>query len=84
MGWIILGIAGKFIAKLQLNRFRIRLSTSYFGIPESLLDAKILFHFFRESGFHPHPKEPPLFENGKHIQIDEHAEVKLINLRDKQ
>ena len=36
---------------------------------------------FRETGFHPHPKEPPLFENGSHVQVVDNIEVKLIDLR---
>jgi len=32
-------------------------------------------------GFHLHPKEPPLFEEGRHIHIDAKASVKLIDLR---
>ena len=35
----------------------------------------------RQSGFHPHPNEPPLFEEGCHIQIDGNAAVKVIDLR---
>jgi len=35
----------------------------------------------RETGFHPHPKEPPLFENGNHVQVVDNIEVKLIDLR---
>ncbi len=35
----------------------------------------------REPGFHPHPKEPPLFEEGGHVNIDENANVELVDLR---
>jgi len=35
----------------------------------------------RETGFHPHPKEPPLFENGSHVSVVDNIEVKLIDLR---
>ena len=35
----------------------------------------------RQSGFHPHPKEPPLFEEAQHIELDLNAEVTLVDLR---
>ena len=40
--------------------------------------------YFREYGFHPHPKEPPLFENGSHVQVNENIDVELVDLRDKK
>ncbi|XP_056628738.1 STAM binding protein b isoform X2 [Triplophysa dalaica] len=33
-----------------------------------------------QKGFHPHPKEPPLFTNGSHIQITE-GTVSMLDLR---
>ncbi|XP_064458397.1 STAM-binding protein-like [Ornithodoros turicata] len=33
------------------------------------------------SGFHPHPKEPPLYEECKHVKIDEKAPVTVVDLR---
>jgi len=35
----------------------------------------------RQTGFHPHPKEPPLFQEGDHIQVDANAPIQLIDLR---
>ena len=32
-------------------------------------------------GFHPHPKEPPLFEEGSHITLDKQVAVKVVDLR---
>jgi len=34
-----------------------------------------------QTGFHPHPKEPPLFETASHIQMDDSEDVKLVDLR---
>jgi len=35
----------------------------------------------RASGFHPHPKEPPLFEEGPHVTVSSEANVKVVDLR---
>ncbi|XP_002741913.1 STAM-binding protein-like A [Saccoglossus kowalevskii] len=35
----------------------------------------------RTSGFHPHPKEPPLFENSQHVTITADKGVTLVDLR---
>jgi hypothetical protein len=44
--------------------------------------AEIYLAFvFRETGFHPHPKEPPLFEEGSHVELDQNADVQLVDLR---
>jgi len=32
-------------------------------------------------GFHPHPKEPPLFEEGSHVTLDQSAKVIVKDLR---
>ena len=32
-------------------------------------------------GFHPHPKEPPLFEEGSHVRLDNGAKVVVKDLR---
>lgn len=33
------------------------------------------------SGFHPHPNDPPLYEECKHIRFDERATVTVVDLR---
>jgi STAM-binding protein len=35
----------------------------------------------RQSGFHPHPKDPPLFGEGTHIQVDKNSDVTVVDLR---
>ncbi|XP_045534941.1 STAM-binding protein-like A [Papilio machaon] len=35
----------------------------------------------RQSGFHPHPNDPPLFYDVKHIHLDNNAAVEMIDLR---
>lgn len=35
----------------------------------------------REPGFHPHPNEPPLFEESTHVQVQENATVVVEDLR---
>jgi len=35
----------------------------------------------RESGFHPHPKEPPLFAELGHVQLDQQSDVTIVDLR---
>ncbi|XP_076035817.1 STAM-binding protein-like isoform X2 [Oratosquilla oratoria] len=35
----------------------------------------------RESGFHPHPKEPPLFQTADHITLDKSLVVKVVDMR---
>lgn len=35
----------------------------------------------RESGFHPHPKEPPLFAELDHVQLDQDLDVTVVDLR---
>jgi len=34
-----------------------------------------------ETGFHPHPKDPPLFEEASHVQIDDFSDVIFADLR---
>lgn len=34
-----------------------------------------------EKGFHAHPKEPPLFDAGGHITVDNNADVTLVDFR---
>ena len=34
-----------------------------------------------QSGFHPHPKDPPLFAELDHVVIDENSDVTLVDLR---
>ncbi|KAB7504158.1 STAM-binding protein-like A [Armadillidium nasatum] len=35
----------------------------------------------RESGFHPHPSEPPLFQSADHVLIDASLKIQVIDLR---
>lgn len=35
----------------------------------------------RQTGFHPHPNEPPLFMEAQHIQLDDNAKLDIIDLR---
>ncbi|XP_013200282.2 STAM-binding protein-like A [Amyelois transitella] len=35
----------------------------------------------RQTGFHPHPKDPPLFYDVKHIRLDNSAPVEMVDLR---
>merc|ERR1719219_1713253 len=35
----------------------------------------------RENGFHPHPKEPPLFAELGHVQLDQQSDVTIVDLR---
>ncbi|EDW53519.1 STAM-binding protein-like A [Drosophila sechellia] len=35
----------------------------------------------RQSGFHPHPNDPPLFMEAQHIRMDNQAKIKVIDLR---
>ncbi|XP_062125963.1 STAM-binding protein-like A [Drosophila sulfurigaster albostrigata] len=35
----------------------------------------------RQTGFHPHPNDPPLFMDAAHIKMDSHAKIKVIDLR---
>ncbi|XP_014675605.1 PREDICTED: STAM-binding protein-like [Priapulus caudatus] len=35
----------------------------------------------REQGFHPHPSEPPLFEESAHVTVDPTAEATIVDLR---
>jgi len=35
----------------------------------------------RENGFHPHPKEPPLFAELGHVQLDHQSDVIIVDLR---
>ncbi|XP_017874112.1 PREDICTED: STAM-binding protein-like A [Drosophila arizonae] len=35
----------------------------------------------RQSGFHPHPNDPPLFMDAQHIKIDAQTKIKVIDLR---
>lgn len=35
----------------------------------------------RESGFHPHPSEPPLFQSAEHIMMDPSLKIQVIDLR---
>ncbi|KAK8379390.1 hypothetical protein O3P69_019353 [Scylla paramamosain] len=35
----------------------------------------------QQSGFHPHPKEPPLFQNADHVILDNSLSIKVIDLR---
>ncbi len=37
--------------------------------------------FFSEKGFHPHPSEPPLFEEGQHVKLDPAGSAKLVDFR---
>lgn len=36
----------------------------------------------RESGFHPHPKKPPLFMDATHILIDDSLHIEVVDLRE--
>ncbi|XP_023238620.1 STAM-binding protein-like [Centruroides sculpturatus] len=35
----------------------------------------------RESGFHPHPKEPPLYEECSHVELSERTKAIVVDLR---
>ncbi|ALC47629.1 CG2224 [Drosophila busckii] len=35
----------------------------------------------RETGFHPHPNDPPLFMDAQHIKVDAQSKIKVIDLR---
>ncbi|XP_049869647.1 STAM-binding protein-like A [Pectinophora gossypiella] len=35
----------------------------------------------RQTGFHPHPTDPPLFYNVNHIRIEESAPIEMVDLR---
>ncbi|KAK7574148.1 hypothetical protein V9T40_011339 [Parthenolecanium corni] len=35
----------------------------------------------QQKGFHPHPSEPPLFQDAEHCEVDEKASVELVDLR---
>lgn len=35
----------------------------------------------RATGFHPHPNEPPLYEECRHVRVDEKASVTVVDLR---
>lgn len=35
----------------------------------------------RQTGFHPHPNEPPLFMDAQHIILDDKAKLEVIDLR---
>ncbi|KAJ2951891.1 hypothetical protein O0L34_g4141 [Tuta absoluta] len=35
----------------------------------------------RQSGFHPHPSDPPLFYNVNHIKLDNSAPIEMVDLR---
>ncbi|XP_041970791.1 STAM-binding protein-like A [Aricia agestis] len=35
----------------------------------------------RQSGFHPHPNDPPLFYDVKHIRLEENAPIQIVDLR---
>lgn len=35
----------------------------------------------RATGFHPHPNEPPLYEECRHVRVDEKASITVVDLR---
>ncbi|XP_047472052.1 STAM-binding protein-like isoform X2 [Penaeus chinensis] len=35
----------------------------------------------QENGFHPHPKEPPLFQTAEHVKLEKNSSIKVIDLR---
>ncbi|KAH8406943.1 hypothetical protein KR222_000893 [Zaprionus bogoriensis] len=35
----------------------------------------------RQSGFHPHPNDPPLFMEAQHMKMDSQAKIKVVDLR---
>ncbi|KAL5284747.1 STAMBPL1 family protein [Megaselia abdita] len=37
----------------------------------------------RQKGFHPHPKDPPLFMEAEHIFLEENAKVEVVDLRNR-
>ncbi|XP_075971464.1 STAM-binding protein-like A [Anticarsia gemmatalis] len=37
----------------------------------------------RQSGFHPHPTDPPLFHTVQHIRVDDSAPVEIVDLRNR-
>lgn len=38
----------------------------------------------RQTGFHPHPKEPPLYQESSHVVWDKTASVEVVDLRSKR
>lgn len=53
--------------------------TGFFSLtPDHGLD---LIANCRESGFHPHAKDPPLFAELDHVQLDDKSDVTLVDLR---
>ena len=53
--------------------------TGYFSLtPDHGLD---LIANCRQSGFHPHAKDPPLFAELDHVQLDDKSDVTLVDLR---
>ncbi|XP_074616417.1 STAM-binding protein-like A [Acropora palmata] len=38
----------------------------------------------RQTGFHPHPKEPPLYQESSHVVWDKIARVEVVDLRSKR
>ena len=34
-----------------------------------------------KTGFHPHPKDPPLFEEASHVVLDDDTDVVIADLR---
>ncbi|KAI9584647.1 STAM-binding protein-like isoform X1 [Glossina fuscipes] len=35
----------------------------------------------RETGFHPHPNDPPLYMDAQHIQMDQNQKIQVVDLR---
>jgi len=35
----------------------------------------------RQTGFHPHPNDPPLFMDAQHIKMDSQVKIKVVDLR---
>ncbi|XP_037269824.1 STAM-binding protein isoform X1 [Rhipicephalus microplus] len=35
----------------------------------------------RATGFHPHPKEPPLYEESRHVKVDDNAAITVVDFR---
>ena len=53
--------------------------TGYFSLtPDHGLD---FIANCRESGFHPHPKDPALFAELDHVQLDGESDVTVVDLR---
>ncbi|ELU02238.1 hypothetical protein CAPTEDRAFT_20376 [Capitella teleta] len=52
--------------------------TGYFHLTDAGLDV---VSKCRQSGFHPHQKEPPLFDTCPHVELSQSASITIVDLR---